>query len=82
MWRACLPPPLRHSPDQIGFGRRGGVIEIVSVETKPGLEPERVASSETTGLYFWLFEEEASNAHCILGRNNQLIAVFSGVARA
>jgi hypothetical protein len=47
---AAAAPYLLDRPFEIGFHRRGGLVDIVAVKAEPGFEPERIARAEPDRL--------------------------------
>ena len=69
-------------PGEIGLDRRGGLVDVVAVEAKPRLEPQRVARAEPGGLHLGLGEKAPRQARRGFARHGNLEPVLAGIARA
>src|SRR5690606_29381504 len=58
----------------------GRVVEVMSVERQPGLEPQRIARAEPGWTHFRLGAEQSGNAFSFGGWNGDLEPVLTAVA--
>ena len=53
---------LADGPDQIGFGRIGGLVDVMAVKAKPRFEPQAVARAKPDGQHFGFAQQRARDA--------------------
>ena len=69
-------------PGQAGLDRAGQFVEVVAVEAKPGLQPQRVAGAEADRDDLRLLDQAVGQGFGLVGGNRNLEAVLAGVAGA
>src|SRR6202012_3851786 len=79
---AAAATALLHRPFQRAFDRRRRGVDIVAVQTKPGLEPQAVAGAEPDRLHRAIGQQPAGKLLGLIGRYRNLETVLAGIARA
>ena len=79
---AFAPPPLLDRPLEPRLDRARRLVDVVAVEAKARLQPQRVARAEADRLHALLRQQQARQLLGLGGRNRNLEAVLAGVARA
>src|SRR5262249_34419341 len=69
-------------PGEIGSDRRCRRIEVVAVEAKTCLEPQRVARAQANRLHLRVGEQRFGQIPGVFGANENLVTVFAGIAAA
>ena len=79
---AALTTHLAQRPDQAAFHRRGGGIEIVTVQAQPRLETQRVPRAKTDELHLLNRQQQTHETLCVGIGHGDLEAILAGIATA
>ena len=66
-----LAPALRDGEAEIGFDRRGGLVEVVAVKRQAGLEAQRIARAEADRLDALIGEQSCSTTRRLARRERE-----------